>query len=174
MDYSFGDILDGRSTPGIDHFILVVGELSIKNKPIVMYYKITSRVYAVFKDILKFFNDCISRGDAKFLRCFSKEKNKEIIVPHGPLCQAVFLDRDSDYPLVLDLDSMVVLNQDPELIDKEALETLKKDGKITYRIRLTKSDTFNLINSIKFSNTYMSPDKINKISHSFNQIKNSL
>ena len=85
MDYDFGDILDARNATSIGHFILVVGQITRKDKITklevteVMYYIITSRVYAVFKNILVYFNDCLSRGDKNFLKHYGKEKAKTTI-----------------------------------------------------------------------------------------------
>ncbi len=44
MDYEFGDILDARNAPQLEHFILVMGESQKQGKSEVMYYIITSRV----------------------------------------------------------------------------------------------------------------------------------
>lgn len=178
MDYDFGDILDARNAP-IGHFIVVVGQVSRKDKITkedrteVMYYIITSRVYAVFKDILAFFNDCLSRKDKHFLKHFNKESKKTSITPHGLLSQALFLDKETNYNTCLDLESMVVINSDPELMDKTALESLKSDGKVIYRNKLAKLDTLSLVQIVKHSND-VSIDRKNKISACFNKIKPSL
>jgi len=171
MVYEFGDILDARSYPSIGHFILVVGETKSKGKdPEVMYYAVTSRVYAVFKDILNYFNSCLSRKDPHFQRFFAKEKKKSNIMQKGPLCQAVFLDKHTNYDSCLDVDSMVVINREPELIDKKVLETLKSDGKVLYKTRLSPLDSINLMHSIKYSNDISTPRRM-KISENFNKIK---
>lgn len=74
MDYEFGDILDARKAPKpLEHFLIILGET---RKSEVMYYIVTSRVYAVFKDLLSYFNDCLSRKDRNFLKYFNKEKDK--------------------------------------------------------------------------------------------------
>jgi len=172
MDYDFGDILDARNAPD-GHFIVVVGEVTKKAQTEVMYYIITSRVYTVFKDILTFFNDCLSRGDKDFLKHFSKEKTKTTISAYGLLSQAVFLDKQTNYDTCLDVESMIVVNSDPKLIDKTALNSLKNDGKVIYRNKLAKTDALNLIQVIKHSND-VSPDRKNKISASFNKIKATL
>ncbi|OGG41933.1 hypothetical protein A2837_01865 [Candidatus Kaiserbacteria bacterium RIFCSPHIGHO2_01_FULL_46_22] len=172
MDYDFGDILDARNAPD-GHFIVVVGEATKQGQTEVMYYIITSRVYAVFKDILAFFNDCLSRGDKDFLKHFSKEKAKTAISAHGLLSQAVFLDKQTNYDTCLDVESMIVVNSDPKLIDKTALESLRGDGKVIYRNKLAKIDALNLIQIIKHSNE-VSPDRKNKMSASFNKIKSTL
>jgi hypothetical protein len=173
MDYDFGDILDARNASGIDHFILVVGEVTKKGQTEVMYYIITSRVYAVFKSILAYFNDCLTRKDTHFLKHYGKEKTKLRISAHGLLSQAIFLDKETNYNTCLEVESMVVINRDPELIDKTALETLKADGKIIYKNKLVKLDALNLIQTIKYSNE-VSPDRKNKISACFNKIKATL
>lgn len=172
MDYDFGDILDARNAP-VGHFIVVVGEITKKDQTEVMYYKVTSRVYAVFKTILDYFNDCLRRSDKNFLKHFSKEKAKISIVSHGNLSQAVFLDKHTNYDTCLDVESMIVVNKDPELLDKAAIKTLKADGKVLYKNKLTKLDAFNLREIIKNSN-YVSPDRKTKILTAFNKIKQDL
>lgn len=173
MDYDFGDILDARTAPGVGHFMLVVGEVSKSGKTEVMYYVITSRVYAVFKSILSYFNDCLSRNDTHFLHHFAKEKGKSSITPHGLLSQAVFLDRDTNYAACLDVESMVVIKSDPSLIDKPALEALRTSRQVIYKNKLTKLDAINLIQTIKCSNN-VSPDRKNKVAYSFNRISAAL
>lgn len=179
MNYDFGDILDARNAPNVKHFILVVGEVTKKDRftkedvSEVMYYIITSRVYTVFKNILSYFNDCISRGDVHFLRHYSKEKAKQQISAHGSLSQAVFLDKETNYKACLDVESMVVINSDPQLIDKNALNSLKTDSKILYRDKLAKLDAINLIHNIKHSKE-VSPDRKTKICTCFNKIKATL
>lgn len=174
MNYDFGDILDARNASGIDHFILVVGEWSKKGQSDeVMYYLITSRVYAVFKSILSYFNDCLSRNDRNFLKFYGKEKTKTVISAHGLLSQAVFLDKETNYNACLDVESMVVINSDPMIIDKLALETLRTDGKVVCRNRLTKVDALNLIQVIKHSNDVSADRKI-KTATCFNRIKSTL
>ena len=171
MNYDFGDILDARSAPD-KHFIVVVGESQRKGETEVMYYIVTSRVYAVFKDILTFFNYCLSRKDANFLKYFSKEKNKKIIASHGLLSQAVFLDKQTNYDTCFDVESMVVVKSDPKLIDKTALESLRNDKKVLYKSKLAKVDALNFIQVIKHSNE-VSTDRKNKVSACFNKIKPS-
>lgn len=172
MDYDFGDILDARNAPD-GHFIVVVGEATKKGQTEVMYYIITSRVYAVFKEILAFFNDCLSRSDTHFLRRFSKEKAKSVINAHGLLSQAVFLDQPTNYSGCLDVESMIVVNSDPKLVDKTALETLRNDGKVLYKNKLAKLDALNLREIIKHSNE-VSPDRKTKILTAFNKVKATL
>jgi hypothetical protein len=175
MEYDFGDILDARNAPD-GHFIIVVGEISRKDKITknevveVMYYLVTSRVYTVFNEILVFFNDCLLRRDKHFLHYFNKEKDKRNIIPHGLLSQSVFLDKKTNYNTCLDVDSMVVINSDPRLVDKTALESLKSSGKVLYKSRLVKIDTLNLIQIIKDSNA-VSPDSRSKIFTCFKKIK---
>ncbi len=179
MDYDFGDIVDARNASGIEHFILIVGEVTRKDRLTredrveVMYYIITSRVYAVFKNILDYFNECLTRRDIHFLRHFSKEKSKNVISPHGLLSQAVFLDKETNYTTCLDVESMVVVNSDPLLIDKTVMDRLKADNKIIFRNRLVRLDALNLIQIIKHSNQ-VSIDRKNKISSCFNKIRTTL
>lgn len=168
MDYDFGDILDARKAPNpLGHFLLVLGETRKREE--VMYYIITSRVYAVFKDVLSFFNDCIQRKDKNFFKYFKKEKEKELINPHGKLVDTIFLDKYNCYDFCLDVDSMIVLNSDPRLIDKKALETLRNDGKVCHKNRLTEMDMYKLITIIKHSPN-VSIDKCNQINANFNRI----
>lgn len=169
MNYEFGEILDARKAPD-NHFIVILGEVIKRDKTEILYYKITSRVYAVFKNILDFFNDCISRNDKNFLKHFNKEKSKTTISRHGFLSQAVFLDKYNDYDSCLDLESMVVVNKDPDIIDKDALERLRADGKVVLKNKLTKLDALALINTIKHSDN-ISADRRNKISANFNKVK---
>lgn len=172
MDYDFGDILDARNAPD-GHFIIVVGEVIKKGQTEVMYYIVTSRVYAVFKDILDFFNNCIQRNDKYFLKHFSKEKAKTAINPHGSLSQAIFLDKHTNYDTCFEVESMIVVNSDPKLMDKTALETLRTDGRVLYKNKLTKVDALNLREVIKHSND-VSPDRKTKILTAFNKVKSSL
>jgi hypothetical protein len=173
MDYDFGDILDARKAPGRGHFLLVVGEATKGGETEVMYYTITSRVYTVFKNILLYFNDCLTRSDRHFLRHYGKEKGKGMITPYGLLSQAVFLDKETNYSMCLEVESMVVINSDPSLIDKTALEALRTSHGVVCKTRLVKLDALNLIQTIKCSNN-VSPDRVNKIAQSFNRIKASL
>jgi len=167
MDYEFGDILDARKAPKpLEHFLIILGET---RKSEVMYYIITSRVYAVFKDLLSYFNDCLSRRDKNFLKYFNKEKDKTAITPHGNLIDALFLDKHNCYRPSLDVDSMIVLNSDPLLIDKGALETLRTDKKVFHRDKLSEIDLYKLISLVKHSPN-ISPDKTNQISASFNKV----
>ena len=159
MDYEFGDILDARNVPSIKHFILTVGEVSKKGEAdTVMYYIITSRVYTVFSGILEYYNDCLRRKDGNFFKFYGKEKNKPKITPHGLLTQAVFLDKHTHYDACLDVESMIVLNSDPLLIDKTVLETFRADGKLVVKSRLAKIDAINIAHNVKYSNE-VSPDR---------------
>jgi len=166
MNYDFGDIIDARKAPKpLEHFLVILGETR-KNE--VMYYIVTSRVYAVFKDIISFFDDCISRKDKNFFKHFGKEKGKQSISSHGNLLDALFLDKRNCYDLCLDVDSMIVLNSDPNLIDKEALESLKKDQKVFHKDKLSRMDLYKLISIVRCSPN-ISPDKFNQINASFNK-----
>jgi len=167
MDYEFGDILDARKAPGqLEHFLIILGETR-KNE--VMYYIVTSRVYAVFKDLLLYFNDCITRKDKNFFKYFSKEKDKQVITSHGNLIDALFLDKHSCYGLCFDVDSMIVLKSDPLLIDKSVLETLRTNKKVLHKDKLSDIDLYKLIGLVKHSPN-ISPDKANQISASFNKV----
>ncbi len=175
MTYDFGDIIDARNVPDIGHFIVVVGEIKRKDKisgetvEEIMYYKITSHVYAVFKSILAYYNNCLSRKDVYFLRFYSKEKDNFLITPYGLLSQAVFLDRDTYYSTCLDTESMVVINCEPKLYDKKVFKVLKKDGKIIIRNKLTKFDAINLMNAIRHSKD-TSKDKRLKVGSCFSKV----
>ena len=168
MDYDFGDILDARkASKPLGHFLVILGETK-KNE--VMYYIVTSRVYTVFKDLLSFFNDCIIREDKNFFKYFGKEKDKSSgIISHGNLIDALFLDKHSCYGLCFDIDSMIVLNSEPLLIDKEALETLRTDQKVFHKDKLSDVDLYKLISMVKHS-PHISPDKVYQTSASFNQV----
>lgn len=178
MDYDFGDILDARNAPD-GHFIVVVGQVSRKDKITkedieeIMYYKVTSHVYAVFKTILLYFNHCLAKKDPSFLKFYGKERDSGVIAPYGLLCQAVFLDRDTYYPACFETESMIVINCDPRLMDKKALETLKKDGKILLKDKLTKYDAVNLMNTIRHSKE-VSEERIQKVGACFNKVKTTL
>jgi hypothetical protein len=180
MQYKFGDIIDARKVSGLKHFLVVVGEITridkITGEDIteVMFYKVTSHVYAVFKTILAYFNYCLLKRDPIFLKFYSKEKDNTVIVPYGSLCQAVFLDRDTHYKSCLDVESMVIINSDPQLIDKKVIENLTKVGKIIPKNhKLTKFDAINLMNTIRYSRD-VSPERQGKVSTCFNDIKSEL
>ena len=168
MNYDFGDILDARKAPEpLGHFVLILGQTR-KNEE-VMYYIITSRVYTVFKDIIFFFNDCILRKDKNFFKFFNKEKNKKSIISNGNLIDALFFDKHHCYDSCFDVDSMALINSDPKLIDKEALERLRSDGKVCFKNKLSATDLYKLISIIRYS-LNISPDKRNQISASFNSV----
>lgn len=173
MDYEFGDIVDARKYPNIKHFALILGETPQgKDKPAgVLFYIISSRVYKVFKHIISFFNDCIDENYDRFYHFFQKEKwrkpKKEKISLSGRLCDAFFLDKESNYPLHLDEDSFIMLNQNPEIIDKPVIDQLKKDNTITYTNRLCREDTHKLINLIRQSSN-ISPYMKTEIGRNFN------
>ncbi len=178
MDYDFGDVIDAREVAGIDHFIVIIGEINKKDKITkkesieVMYYKINSHVYAVFKTIAAYFSDCLRRKDKHFLKFYSKEKGNDAINLYGPLCQAVFLDRETNYSTCLDTESMIVINCDPKIFDKNAFEALRMDKKILYRDKLKRIDAFNLINTIKHSDE-VSPYRMIMVATCFNRVKST-
>lgn len=170
MNPEIGDIFDCRKTPSLEHFILILGTRSKKGKQEVMYYIITSRVYTVFTDILDFFNDCITCGYQRFFRKFPKEKDKTIITPHGRLCDAFFFDKKTYYNACLDMDSMIVINKEPELIDRNTLEQLHKNKMAVYRDRIPVSEAIRLIEIIKTSNN-VGTDSRNQICANYNVYK---
>jgi len=165
MDYEFGDIIDARKHRPIGHFFLVLGETD-KHK--VMYYRIFSRVYTVFPDILDFFNDCIAKNYKRFFNFFSKEKNKEKLVSIGNLSDTFFLDKYNNYNLCLEVDSMIVIKKDPDLEDKEVLDRLYKGKKIIHKNRLSKGDMFKLNIFLKHS-INVSPYIMNNVGKNFNK-----
>ncbi|MFA6376191.1 MAG: hypothetical protein WCX69_02190 [Candidatus Paceibacterota bacterium] len=176
MDYEFGDIIDCRNAPSISdggHFVLILGVLKKGNTEKILYYSITSRVYAVFNKILDFFNDCLSRKDARFLHFFNKEKNKAAINPHGRLFDAFFLDKKTNYNLCLDEDSMIVINKDPNIEDITTFEQLKKEGLIGNVSRLSNEDVFRLYTNIKTTGN-ISPRYLASIGNNFNLVKKRL
>jgi len=177
MDYEFGDILDARNVPEIKHFILVVGEIDDKGKKKIMYYIISSRVYAVFSSVIEYFNDCMRRKDKEFFKFFGKEKEKAekgiAIKAKGLISQTIFLDKDTNYSSCLDTESMIVINNNPQYTDKDVIEKLKTDGKIFYKTKLTKRDAFHLFLTIRYSKD-VSEFRRGEIYKSFEKIKSSL
>lgn len=169
MDYEFGDIFDCRKVPTVDHFIVVIGT----NKNEVMYYKIFSRTYTVFKDIVDFFNSCISKKCSTFQHKFSKEKGKEDISLYGKLSHTLFLDRETNYMMCLDVDSMVIVNSEPDLIDKDALDMYVKDRIALYKVPMANIDIYKLIGIIKHSK-YIGPAKGIQIRTSFNRKRKTI
>jgi len=173
MDYDFGDIFDAREAPGIGHFIVIVGENTKQDKTEVMYYVVTSRVYAVFTNILAYFNECLQSKDKRFLKHFSKEKGKPRISPHGKLAQAIFLDKETNYDSCLDVDSMVVVNRDPQKSDKTALAKLREDKLVVCKGKLHKIDALHLREVIKNSDDVSSFIR-DKILAAFNKSNSTL
>ena len=151
MDPEIGDIVDCRTAPSLEHFIIILGTRKKRGKEEVMYYIVTSRVYAVFKDILDFFNDCIDKNYQRFFHKFSKEKGKPRITPHGKLRDAFFFDHEMDYSGCLETDSMIVMNADPYLMDREAFDELHKNKMAKYKGMLTNADLVRLVEMVKFS-----------------------
>jgi hypothetical protein len=156
MSYELGDIFDARSHE-LEHFVLVVGEVpqGSSSPKGILFYRISSRTYKVFKDILSFFNDCIDEDYGRFYRFFGKEKNKrkekKHIFPAGQLCDSFFLDKDKNYPLCLDVDSVVVLNRDPEVYDEPVFERFRKSEHIIYKGKLCKADIYKFVDLVKHS-----------------------
>ncbi|MFA5030262.1 MAG: hypothetical protein WC495_01590 [Patescibacteria group bacterium] len=167
--YDFGDIYDCRKAPQ-GHFILVLGK---NQKDEVMYYMITSRVYKVFKDILLFFNDCIEKKYQRFFHHFNKEKEKEYISATGNLCDAFFLDKYTNYPGQLDADSMVLLNGDPDLLDKQVFDRFRQGKIATFSTRLEKNDTEKFIKAIRLTDN-ISPNQKSEIGRNYNLWRRSV
>lgn len=163
MDYDFGDIIDCRDY-SIDHFILVLG---VNRKNEVMYYQITSRTYKVFKNILLFFNDCIDEKYSRFFHFFSKEKGKGKIYQTGKLCDAFFLDENTNYSGHLEVDSMILINSEPEFMDKSALDNLHKNKLAKFRTRLADDDSRKIIQLVHLSK-YISPYNKSEIGRNYN------
>lgn len=151
MNPEIGDIIDGRDVPSIGNFVLSLGLRTKRGTTEVMYYIITSRVYAVFPNILDFFNDCLSRKYHRFPILFPKEKGKTKITPHGRLCDAFFLDKQSHYDTCLDVDSMVVINQNPEITDLETFNQWHSNNMLVHRSRLEQGDLVRCMEMIKLS-----------------------
>ncbi|MCX6716025.1 MAG: hypothetical protein NT077_03335 [Candidatus Taylorbacteria bacterium] len=149
MRPEIGDMIDCRNSP-IKHFVLVLGTDLGHERETVMYYLISSRVYAVFPDIIEFFNDCIQRKYARFYNFF-KEKDKDAIVPYGRLRDAFFLDKGTDYEGCLDVDSIIVINENPIHIDLETLEQMHEDKSAIYKTRLISRDLIRFMDMIKLS-----------------------
>jgi hypothetical protein len=170
MRPEIGDIIDCRNS-AIGHFTLCLGVDSWKGLETVMYYKISSRVYAVFPDVVEFFNDCIQKKYPRFYHFFGKEKGKDAIVPHGRICDSFFLDSETDYGGCLEADSIIVINKEPVLIDIEAFKSLHKDRKVAYRSRLIDRDLIRLIEMIKHSDNIGQRMK-SVICRNFNECKN--
>ena len=166
MDYDFGDILDCRDC-AIEHFILVLGT-NKKNE--VMYYQITSRTYKVFKNILDFFNDCIDNKYGRFFKHFSKEKGKLKIHQTGRLCDAFFLDEKTNYSGHLEVDSMVLINSEPEVMDKDALDNLHSNKLVKFRTRLEYNDFEKVTQLVKLSK-YISTQNKSEIGRNYNSWK---
>ena len=146
-----GDIIDCRKVSSIGHFVLTLGIKTKRDKIEVMYYIVTSRVYTVFPRIIDFFNDCLSRNYGRFMVAFPKEKDKEKITLHGRLCDAFFLDRESHYKGCLDMDSMIVINQNPETIDFETFRRWHENNMVAHRSRLESNDLIKFMETVKFS-----------------------
>lgn len=167
MNYEFGDIFDCRDYPSIKHFILVLG---VNKKDEIMYYRITSKVYKVFKNILDFFNDCIERKYRRFFNFFGKEKNREKICLTGNLCDAFFLDQNTNYCGYLDVDSMILINSEPELMERSVLDNLHKDKFAKYCARLCNDDSEKIIHYIRLSK-HISVQNKNEIGRNYNSWK---
>jgi hypothetical protein len=170
MTPEIGDIIDCRKVPEVGHFVLSLGERAKHGKSEIMYYIITSRVYAVFPKIVDFFNDCLSKDYKRFLVYFSKEKDKKDkggISLHGRLRDAFFLDMESDYKGCLDTDSMIVVNESPKIADLETFKRWQANGIATYRNKLTAKDMLRFIDIIKCS-TEISREDVSFVCRNYN------
>jgi hypothetical protein len=170
MDYEFGDIIDCRNVPGLGHFIIVVG---ITRKNEVMYYIISSRVYTAFKSILDFFNDCIYKKCQFFFHAFSKEKKKDKLSQYGKLVDAIFLDKENCYEGCLDTDSVVAINNDPELMDKNALDRNIQEKVALFRTTLAPVDMYKVLNIVRYTEN-ISDNKGKQIISSFYKIQKKM
>lgn len=172
MDYDIGDILDARSDP-LGHFLIVVGAIQrTKSQGArVLFYRVSSRTYKVFRSILKFFNYCIEKNYQPFFHHFSKEKKKETIFKIGQLNTAFFLDLD-DYKGQFTEDSYILLNKDPEEVDLDALKERIKNGLITRCSRLSSPDIHKLMTAVRYNNK-ISKQNLEKICQSYNVFKKS-
>lgn len=165
MNCEFGDIIDCRKSP-IEHMILIVGNTSTDQ---VMYFVIFSRIYTVFDVMLSFLNDCISKQCQRVFYNFNKEKGKQQIAPYGRLSDAFFLDKKTHYNLTLDTDSMILLNQDPPLMDKAVLSGYHKNGLASHKNKLARSDIYKLISVIKHSEN-IGPTMKSEIGRNYNRV----
>lgn len=170
MNYEFGEIFDCRKNPKLEHFIIILG--ANRNNE-VMYFKITSRVYTVFKDILSFFNDCINKKYNRFYYHFSKEKGKEELKSHGRLTDALFLDKNSHYNMCFDVDSMIIVNSEPKLIDNKVLDEYIKNKLVLYKDSLTNIDIYKLMGIIKYSDN-ISADNEKQLKRNFDLKKRKI
>jgi|GEM_PF-2405227 hypothetical protein len=172
MNPEIGDIIDCRKTP-LGHFVLTLGIKTKQNKMEVMYYMIYSRVYAVFPSIINFFNDCISSKYERFFVAFSKEKGKDKITPYGKLCDVFFLDMESHYKGCLDVDSMIVVNKNPETIDIETLNQWRSNYKVVHRSRLEGGDFIKFMEMIKLS-PHINGENVAYICKNYKEYKKSI
>ncbi len=171
MAYEFGDIIDTRNAPTpLGHFIIIVGET--KNEEL-LFYTVTSRVYRSLQVIIDFFNDCIDRNYRRFFYSFRKEVHRVSdgtrITLKGPLAETLFLDYIKHYSSLLTSDSMVVINRNPEKLDKDVLVALRRDGKASTGGRLCASDVCRLATLLKTSQ-YIGLSESLLIRQSFNSL----
>lgn len=145
MQFEFGDLFDARNDP-LGHFFVVVGTIPQKGteKERVLFYRLSSKVYKVFRKILDFFNYCVSNNYPPFFHHFSKEKKKSQISQLGNLCDAFFIDQN-DYSGQLDEDSYILLNEDPEESDADALNARIQEKIIKYSTKLSAADMYKLV-----------------------------
>ncbi|MDD4110589.1 MAG: hypothetical protein PHS54_03440 [Clostridia bacterium] len=147
MDYEFGDIIDCIKIKWIGHFVVVLG---VTKKDEVMFFRVTSRVYKVFQGIVDFLNDCQNANCALYNKNFEKEKGKKINI-HGNLVDALFLDKKEVYSLLFFIDSMILVNRDPEMIDKKVLDGYIREKLVIPKAKLAEVDVYKLVGIIKFS-----------------------
>lgn len=170
MEFAIGDVLDGRNDP-LGHFVVVVGVVpaSYKAQEQILYYKVSSRTYKVFKKTIAFFNHCIENNYQPFFHHFSKEKRKQRISQAGQLSDAFFLDQAA-YTGFLDEDSYLVFNNDPESIDGSVLNERVKEGVIAYRGRLSGPDIHKLSIILRHSPN-VSKNSVEFVARSYNTFK---
>ena len=166
MEYEFGEIIDFRKDPKIEHFILILGADEKRRK--ILFEIITSRVYRAFTKLCYFFNTyCIEDKCKNFCHYF---KDKDKINPVN-LRDVFFLDKNN-YLGSLSEDSMIVINGEPKSEDESVFAQQKKDGLIKRVNKLSKEDMIRLYAHIKTSK-HISPQNLIWIGKSFNLSKKS-
>lgn len=172
MDYEFGEIIDFRKDPKVEHFILILGADERRKK--ILFEVITSRVYKAFPKLCCFFNDyCIVKSCSDFKHHFKDAKEiaagkKTKIVPVN-LTDVFFLDKNNSLGSLSE-DSMIVIGGEPESEDESVFAQQKKDGLIKRGGKLSKNDMVRLYTHIKTSE-HISPQNLIWIGKSFNILK---
>jgi len=169
MDCSFGDIVDYRKDPSLNHFILVLGVDNAEKR--ILYAIITSRVYRAFERLCVFFNaHCLETNC--YERKFHNNFKDRIEIQPVNLSDVFFLSKNI-YSGTLCEDSMVILNRDPYFEDFDAFDALWKNHLINYANKLTKEDMIRLYVHIRTS-PYFSKCNLEIIENSFKIAKGSL